>query len=66
MKRQHVGAPVQIGEVTLTPITEIKLDVVNWKRCAYVWGSIRPIEVLISTNGNEERVQIPPTEVVTE
>ena len=57
---EHVGAPIRIGEFTVTPVTETNLDIVNWNRSIYVWGSIKPVAVLISTIGNEQRIEITP------
>lgn len=58
MKEQRTGAPIQVGDVTVTPIAEVSFDTARWRRGLYVRGTIRPVAVVIRRNGHEERVAL--------
>ena len=48
MKELRVGAPISIGDLTLTPLERVELHCDAWAEGAIVWASKAPVAVLLS------------------
>ncbi len=58
MRVRRAGTPIEVGDLTITPIVEVGLHVAPKTRAVYIWGSVRPVAVLIRRGEREEHIDL--------